>query len=338
MGGRGGKGGPGPGTGASRKGAGAPGAGGLGGVGGGGSAGSSGSGGKGTGSAGTGGVIGGGGGAGGSSGGGSGTFPQKNPPSDLDKKRAEFNEKSKAAMEQYAPSDSAVKAKRDSMLGNVGDPWRQLGQDDPERHDALKTAMDDAMTKILDENALVHRTNRLRDILEQGRIISLFETGHSAGGDSPGERAKYEYAWFGKGIVPPVYSAFEFEDQFAATSMYGSAKVYLKPDVKKRVTVTVGDSLMASGSVFPGRPGDGIGMYANPNQFKSWIDPTKTREENAAAIYQRLKEHAKGSFIEGQIHGGVMVEDIEKVYFTQPPSPAVTDKLDELGIPWEVAP
>ncbi|AIW02899.1 hypothetical protein PBI_LARENN_3 [Mycobacterium phage Larenn] len=240
-------------------------------------------------------------------------------------------------MEQYAPSDAAVKAKRDSMLGNVGGAWQQLGDEDPDRHDALKQAMDDAMTKVLNESPLVHRTNRLKDILDQGRIVSLFETGHSAGGDSPAERAKYEYAWFGKGIVPPVYSAFEFDDTFAQTSMYGSAKVYLKPEVKKRTTVTVGDSLMASGTVFPGRPGDGVGMYANPNQFKNWIDPTKTPEENAAAIYARLKEHAKGGFIEGQIHGGILVEDIEKVFFTVPPSPAVTDKLDELGIPWEVA-
>jgi hypothetical protein len=37
--------------------------------------------------------------------------------------------------------------------------------------------------------------------------------------------------------------------------MYGAAKIYLKPEVKRRTKVTVGDSLEQSNYMFPGLPG-----------------------------------------------------------------------------------
>ncbi|ASZ75170.1 hypothetical protein PBI_MISSWHITE_2 [Mycobacterium phage MissWhite] len=329
MGGRGSKGGPGPGTGARRQGAGAPTPGGAGGSGG--SAGSSG-GGKGTASAGTGTVLGGGG-SGGS--GGGGTTHNPVPPTELEKKRGEYNQIAIDAQKQHAPSDEKREAKRKSLMDRVSGDWQDL---DPDHHDAIKVAMDDAMTKILDEEFIVHRTKHFGDLLDSGHLKSLFEVGFSAGGDSPKERALLEDAWFGAGKVPPIYSAVEFNGEpSSALNMYGGTKLYLKKEVNQRVTVTIGDSLMSQWDVFPGRPGDGVGLWANLGKIKDLVDPSKTREENMQAIYESFKRYGTlDGFIEAQIHGGVLVEDIDHVVFTQPPSPIFTDKLDELGIPWEV--
>ncbi|BBC43563.1 hypothetical protein [Mycobacterium phage C3] len=313
----------------------------MGGLGGGGGAAGSGRGGLGTGNAGTGGVLGGGGsGAGGGFGGSTGSQTPDwtyNSPMDPAQKRAAFNALAVAARDQHSPSDAKRIAKRDQMLGYVRGPWEQLEDDDSTRYDTLKQAMDDAMSKILSEASVVHRTKHLDKLLDSGRISSLFEVGFSAGGDTPGQRALYEEAWFGKGHVPPVYSALEFGGvKPKGMSMYGTTKLYLKPEVRDRVTVTIGDSLMSSDTVFPGKPGDGLGLWANPNVIKNLVDPNKSREENMQAIYESFRKYAESNFIESQIHDGVILEDIEKVVFTQPPSSFLTDKLDKLGIPWEV--
>ncbi|AVP41854.1 hypothetical protein SEA_JSQUARED_2 [Mycobacterium phage Jsquared] len=333
MGGRGSKGGPGPGTGArNRSGAGAPGSGGVGGVGGGGGAAGSSGGGKGTGSAGTGGVTGG----GGSGAGGGGSSPNTPvPPTELEKKRGEYNQIAIDAQKQHAPTDEKREAKRKQLMDRVGGDWQAL---DPDHHDAIKVAMDDAMRKILSEEEIVHRTKHFGDLLDSGRLKSLFEVGFSAGGDTPTERALLEDAWFGAGKVPPIYSAVEFNGApTAGLGMYGGTKLYMKDSVKDRVTVTIGDSLMSSWDVFPGRPGDGVGLWASLSKIEGLVDPSKTREENMQAVYDSFKKYGTlDGFIEAQIHGGVLVEDIKKVVFTQTPSPIFTDKLDELGIPWEV--
>jgi hypothetical protein len=56
----------------------------------------------------------------------------------------------------------------------------------------------------------------------------------------------------------------------------------------------------------------------------------------AADIGYRRWRH--GDFIEAQIHGGVFLDDIERVDFPpdEPPSQAMIDKLHALGIPWTV--
>ncbi len=43
-----------------------------------------------------------------------------------------------------------------------------------------------------------------------------------------------------------------------------------------------------------------------------------------------------GDFIEAQIHGGVTVDDIERIDFAEPPSQATIDRLNELGLAWTV--
>ena len=310
------------------KGASAPSAG-TGGAGGGGS---SSGGGKGTGSAGTGGIVGGGGGQG-SAGGGSST-PEPNNPQDVAAKREKFNQIALAAKNAHLPSDAKIADERDKMLKPQETRMSVLAAD---HQAAIKQAIDDAMTDIIDGGEIVHRTKHLGDLLDSGRLKTLFETGYSAGGDSKGERAKVEAAWFGKNAVPPIYAAMEYDGIFSSTSMYGSTKLYLKDSVKDRITVTLGDSLMRSGSVFPGKPGDGRGLYVATNDIKHRIDPTKTRAENKQAALDYIKSQMQnGTFLETQIHDGVLIEDIEKVVFTQLPSPAMTDRLDKLGIPWEM--
>lgn len=272
-------------------------------------------------------------GVGNGSGGSGGSF---NPllPTDLAKKRGEFNRISIEAQKTFAPPKEKSDAKRAALLSEVSSKWNTI---DANHAAAIKLAMDDALVKAISEGELTHRTNYLDDILNAGNIRSLFETSTSSGGDSEHQRAFYEDAWFGQGKVPPVYSAIELNGvESSANSVYGKTVIYFKDEVKDRITVTLSDSLMASSDVFPGKQGDGITLWAAPSMFTGSVDQLATREANAQAAYAVLLDVANTDTFEAQIHGGVVVEDISRVVFKSTPDTAMTDKLDALGIPWEV--
>lgn len=105
----------------------------------------------------------------------------------------------------------------------------------------------------------------------------------------------------------------EREGQEDVLSVYGKVQVVLKPQVRDRTTVTVGDSLDEIAFVRPS-PID------NPSALSIGIHnldrPGFTRT----------------SYVEAQIHGGVRTEDIAEVIFPSPPPPDIAKRLEQQGI------
>jgi hypothetical protein len=137
---------------------------------------------------------------------------------------------------------------------------------------------------------------------------------------------------------------------------YGNARLILNPDAMQRSTVTFADSLSTDGRVLP-RPAGAMAWDAY--EFPSygaplpaeWSDETRAffQEQMQArdplawqslADYQQLAQHhdytGASIYVEMQIHGGVRVSDIKEIVFTghEPPSDALTQRLDAAGIPW----
>jgi Protein of unknown function (DUF3626) len=270
--------------------------------------------------------------------------PPTTPSPDDGDDRENFNLMGAVARGPYIPDDDTISAARALYLSHV---WRAFDELTDDERSRFITAALDAMKQVLDPNnsSVVLRTSHLSAILRDGRFRTQFETGRSGGAFNPKLRALRESAWFGRPAVsdaPPIYAAIEFHDAPSANAdFYGDAAVHLKPDVLDRITVTVGDSLDNTTTVFPGHP-DGPDLedclFASPAEF-SRVTMTDDAAQNAKAMVQALRDFAaeSGDYIEAQIHGGVLTSDIARIVFAQPPDQSTIDALDELGIEWEVS-
>jgi len=183
----------------------------------------------------------------------------------------------------------------------------------------------------------------LEQILGDGRFKSQFESGYSLGIYDTKARASMEKRLFGyaEDAAPSTRPIYGYAHQGAGAygpggvDGYGNVRVILKDEVKERTTVTMTDSLMA---------GDTVG--ASPitelhySSFSPWEVPPDPVQA-ARYVYRKGADAPGYSYIEAQVHGGVRAEDIEQVLFSEidyPDGPlrSVAEKLDELGIPWEV--
>jgi len=192
--------------------------------------------------------------------------------------------------------------------------------------------------RVRDEEAL-------RDILSSGRFKTQHEgvkraaglhadVGHRRLGEqihgvptgtSPDRRPIYGYVAVA-GIEPALSAGTKIEGiaqregQEDVLSAYGQVQVVLKPKVRARTTITVGDSL------------DEIGF----------MRPTPIDDPGAESLGFRdlgslaRPEFTRVGYIEAQIGGGVRTEDIAEVVFPGTPARSTSDALDQRGIPWRV--
>lgn len=167
-------------------------------------------------------------------------------------------------------------------------------------------------------------------ILDEGRFKNQHETGTSRGTLSPRLRAEAERKAFGKDLSKPeefpIYGYFATgKNGFSPyADGYGGMKIELKPEVRKRTTVTVGDSLSGFHSgVLTGTP-------SNHPRIASLDTPYERGSSTTKMVPQ--------SYLEAQIHGPLRPRDIAKVYIQGRKggrSKGVTDRLDKMGIPYE---
>lgn len=141
-----------------------------------------------------------------------------------------------------------------------------------------------------------------QQILKAGRFKSQFETGISGGEYDPDMRANAEHLGMGvpKAINPkkrPIYGYYQTPDVNVDVSMYGNIEWQLNPDLKKRTTVTMGDSLdnMDSGNrvAVPATRINKLVLGAN--------DETRSLVEKGDVVE---------GYIEAQVHGGVTIQDV----------------------------
>lgn len=174
-------------------------------------------------------------------------------------------------------------------------------------------------------------------ILQAGRFKTTHETGTSGGLANKKLRAAVEEKMGVPADAPnetkpiSVYLGgkdFSTVGQEKGVGDYGNLVVKLKPSVRERATVTLGDSLQQVGNgTTTVSPMQAIGASTvNPSEL---LHDPKFLDSHA-------EYHKEKGFIEGQVHGGVSTHDIEEVGFPSEPPAEMQKALDSQGIKWRV--
>lgn len=182
-------------------------------------------------------------------------------------------------------------------------------------------------------------------IVADGRFKSQFEVGTSGGMFNPGGRAEFERLFFGYAddLDPterPIYGYWSHRESLDTNEMaqsYGDSIFVLKDRVKTRATVTGGDSLNAWHNLADEDRADFI-----PRPF---LDPDhriySTSDLRRDAWEGVTKPHRSHGYTEIQVHGGLSLDDVDRVIFqvwkhNDPPDDDLLAKLDDLNIPYTI--
>lgn len=167
----------------------------------------------------------------------------------------------------------------------------------------------------------------LESVLQDGRFKNQFETGHSGGVYGPDRRSAEHELWGIPAKAPPSarpfygYAAEEpFKDQVLDLyDLNAGISVRFKPSVKRRATITVGDTLDKSNA--GGTPGLAPAPYGAPTLEAVYrkMDPLEMTAHSDDVIgtpgnYRPLP------YSEVQIFGNVTVDDIEEVLIKKTPN------------------
>lgn len=172
-------------------------------------------------------------------------------------------------------------------------------------------------------------------IVKSGRIKTQFETGTSGGYIGGGTgiernavRADQELRMFGykpdmNPTKRPIYGYVSGkEDNVEGAEAYGNVKFVLKPNTKKRATVTAGDSLNDNSQYFsPSRMDDFRTESIVWNSFGNKLNNAYTNPKTGKVLkpeeIERDFSEFSGNFpfIEAQIHDGVGTDDVEEVIY-----------------------
>jgi hypothetical protein len=178
--------------------------------------------------------------------------------------------------------------------------------------------------------------DRLDRMLDRGRLTTLHETRRSSGSENVGLRMEWERSMFG---IPfeapwqdrPVYGYLMRHEppSYDEISQYGDVVLIMREEVRDRTTALFGDSLGNDRAV---------PTPVNDPDWRSWDKDAFRRAETLRQELETRSVDNYSYYVEAQIHGGVELHDIEKVVFVQRPDQRRIDKLDRLGIAWEVNP
>lgn len=220
--------------------------------------------------------------------------------------------------EYYAPyvqSDAAWQGQTRPEMGYSIDPqmYREaLGGGD--LHD-YQQRVEQEMQRVAEEGQLMIQTpyyGVMDEILNEGRFKSQFETASSGGVFHPEGRAVQERMFFGypQDIPPyqrPIYGWLDHPDHYAESStipQYGNVTWQLKEGMRGRTSVSFVDSL--SRPVIPG-------PIRNPG-WRAMVPPGYVDSALIGGVSDLLDYGLfDGDVIETQYHGGVSLEDVERV-------------------------
>jgi hypothetical protein len=180
----------------------------------------------------------------------------------------------------------------------------------------------------------------IRQIVDDGRFKNQFESNTPAGVLAPDVRLSAEAGWFGPGNNP-IYGYVGGSD-VASAGVYGDVQVVLKPRLRGRATVTVGDSLGTPHTIAPS-PARRLGIESFD------IRQAATNAEGVGHIgfgpdlFGNLaRPPGWNRYVETQIHGPITMDDIARVVFTEGPTARpfddVVEALRRLGIEVDVVP
>ena len=221
----------------------------------------------------------------------------------------------------------------------------------PEKFEGGGEPVDESFRNFLEEAKVMLQVNLrpLKAILESGRIKNTFDDDaiDFVGSDAPDyyrqtrrntEERKFGIRQEGLANERPIYAYLESPQYLKSApelneaEMFGEARIVIKDEVKKRATVTIGDSL-----------------YTEDNQPTPLLAPTtscygqeiKSITHEGGAVADTIVNNAElgKTYLETQIFGGVSLSDIEFVFlpaFAFERYPELYDMLIAAGIAFEI--
>lgn len=221
-----------------------------------------------------------------------------------------------------------IDLKPNQELVNKTDQYNKsyLERNNVENIEEFEKNIKQELSKLLDENEFATRTSMegLEKILEEGRIKSQFETDKSSTVIGKEFRAEVEETLYGypRDLDPklrPIYgyltnskNGFEFS-RYNGALRYGNVSIILKKKgLSNRTTFTLGDSL--DGTRYDYKVPT---LYDQPNMqalsaSRSLCDKYGTYTGKVGKDLYEVTNNV--SYLELQFHGGVSINNIEKVY------------------------
>ena len=180
------------------------------------------------------------------------------------------------------------------------------------------------------------RATHFGAVLADERLRNQFETGHSGGYFDPSTRAELELRMLGvplttKAADRPIYGYLWHSDEDWALPAYGTVILRLRPEVRRRCTFTIGDTLdQTLAARLPA-------FAPAPLERPRLLAANPARDLLAVSTFADAADRIH-RYAEAQIYGGVTHADFLQVVFSarfRPTHDLVTE-LEEAGIPWEV--
>ena len=221
-----------------------------------------------------------------------------------------------------------IDLKPNQELVNKTDQYNKsyLERNNVENIEEFEKNIKQELSKLLDENEFATRTSMegLEKILEEGRIKSQFETDKSSTVIGKEFRAEVEETLYGypRDLDPrlrPIYgyltnskNGFEFS-RYNGALKYGNVSIILKKKgLSNRTTFTLGDSL--DGTRYDYKVPT---LYDQPSMqalsaSRSLCDRYGTYTGKVGKDLYEVTNNV--SYLELQFHGGVNINNIEKVY------------------------
>lgn len=221
-----------------------------------------------------------------------------------------------------------IDLKPNQELVNKTDQYNKsyLERNNVENIEEFEKNIKQELSKLLDENEFATRTSMegLEKILEEGRIKSQFETDKSSTVIGKEFRAEVEETLYGypRDLDPklrPIYgyltnskNGFEFS-RYNGALRYGNVSIILKKKgLSNRTTFTLGDSL--DGTRYDYKVPT---LYDQPSMqalsaSRSLCDKYGTYTGKVGKDLYEVTNNV--SYLELQFHGGVSINNIEKVY------------------------
>lgn len=210
-----------------------------------------------------------------------------------------------------------------------------------EVNDWLDRLYDDVKSPDTKIYIRVHDQN-LRNILDDGRLKSQFETRTSGGALNLDLRVRAESQVFGAAedladSKRPIYGYLgKRGDAVAANKslrQYGDVRISLKDSARKRSTWTYMDSLDYADETTR------LQGHASPINDPS-VD-SLSPEKISGVVSESVSKGDAPDFVsrgyrEAQVWDGVSLDDVDIITFQSEPKPSIVRRLEELGINYEV--
>lgn len=211
-----------------------------------------------------------------------------------------------------------------------------------EKLQSLESELIDNLDPIVEKwkPSMMRGPRGMRSILNSGKFKNQFETSMSSGAFDPEERRKLSNEYFLDSVDDIDREKYGFLKRpkkygIDDVNWYGDYEITFKPQVRKRMTLTNGDSLnefdkggynwRSPSPIVPsiketyinwtGQPAERVfAKFPSENRFELMLDDLKERPGPFRGFYEgTVNEPSLDDYVEAQYHGPLMLEDVEGI-------------------------